>query len=144
MNEVSRTISIATITGIRRRRTTGAETSDKDRSGSSSADAPEITFQGWCRNNGASGRDRRDFRACPGAFRRVRLDNRQKKGDDLVSDSDHEPDLSSDILKRLRDSSQHRGVAESVIDWQGNYSNEVKLDRLNGRPNKKKTLDSSF
>lgn len=80
------------------------------------ADAPEITFQGWCRNNGASGRDRRDFRACPGAFRRVRPDRRQKKGDDLVSDSDRGPDLSSDILKRLRDSLQHRGVANSIID----------------------------
>jgi len=28
------------------------------------ADAPEITFRRWCCNNGASGRDRRDFRVC--------------------------------------------------------------------------------
>lgn len=110
--EALRTLSITTITRIRRE--WRSRSRDK-RQGPIwiVADAPEITFQRWCRNNGASGRDRRDFRArlC---VSQGPADRREKKVDDLVSDSDRRrPDLSSDILKRLRDSSQHRGVAES-------------------------------
>lgn len=51
------------------------------------ADAPEITFHRWCCNNGASGRDRRDFRVCVSQ----ELADSQKKDDDLVFDSDRGP-----------------------------------------------------
>lgn len=60
-------------------------------------DAPEITFHRWCCNNRASGRDRRDFRACLRVSQSP-TDRQEKKGDDLVFDSNR--DLSSSILKR--------------------------------------------
>lgn len=59
----------------------------------------------------------RDFRADPMRFAGPdREIGGRKRVDDLVFDSDRGLDLSSDILKRSRDISQHRGGRDVVID----------------------------